>query len=53
MEDNEKPSEVKNSYGLGRTSIYPWLGELKEKGGDARVESIAHDLWVERHDPRR
>jgi len=41
IEDKEEPSEVMKSYGLCRTSIYPWLREFKEQGWDALAESIA------------
>lgn len=41
LEDKEKPSEVMRSYGLCRTTIYPWLREFKEKGWEALAESIA------------
>jgi transposase len=41
IEDKEKPSEVMDSFGLCRTSIYPWLREFKEKGWKALAESIA------------
>jgi transposase len=41
IEDGEKPSEVIQSLGLCRTSIYPWLREFKDKGWEALAESIA------------
>jgi transposase len=41
IEDQEKPSAVMKSFGLCRTSIYPWLREYKERGWDALAESIA------------
>jgi transposase len=41
MEDKEKPSEVMKSYGLCRTTIYPWLREFEDKGWEALAESIA------------
>jgi len=41
IEDKEKPSEVMKSFGLCRTSIYPWLREFEYKGWDALAESIA------------
>ena len=41
IEDGEKPSEVMQSLGLCRTSIYPWLREFKDKGWEALAESIA------------
>lgn len=41
IEDGEKPSDVMDSLGLCRTSIYPWLRTYKEEGLEALVESIA------------
>ena len=41
IEDKEEPSEAMKSYGLCRTSIYPWLREFKEQGWAALAESIA------------
>jgi transposase len=41
VEDGERPAEVMKSYGLCRTSIYPWLKEFKEDGWEGLVESIA------------
>jgi transposase len=41
IEDGEKPSQVMDSLGLCRTSIYPWLREFKEKGWNALAESIS------------
>ena len=41
VEDGETPSEVMKSFGLCRTSIYPWLREYKEKGWEALAESIS------------
>lgn len=41
IEDGESPSEVIKSYGLCRTTIYPWLREFEEKGLEALVESIS------------
>ena len=41
MEDGERPSEVMKSFGLCRTTIYPWLREFKDAGWKALAESIA------------
>lgn len=41
IEDGEKPSEVMNSLGLCRTSIYPWLREVEDQGWEALAERIA------------
>lgn len=41
IEDGERPSEVMRSFGLCRTTIYPWLREFKEQGWQALAESIA------------
>jgi transposase len=41
MEDGESPSEVMKSYGLCRTTIYPWLREFEDKGWEALAESIS------------
>jgi len=41
IEDGEAPGEVMRSFGLCRTSIYPWLREFKDKGWEALAESIA------------
>lgn len=41
VEDGESPSEVMRSYGLCRTTIYPWLRDFKDKGWEALAESIA------------
>lgn len=41
LEDGERPSEVMRSFGLCRTTIYPWLREFQEKGWEALAESIA------------
>jgi len=41
IEDKEKPSEVMKSFGLCRTTIYPWLHEFKERGWAALAGSIA------------
>jgi transposase len=41
MEDGERPSDVMDSLGLCRTSIYPWLRRYRDKGLEALVEKIA------------
>jgi transposase len=41
IQDGERPSEVIKSFGLCRTTIYPWLREFKDAGWNALVESIA------------
>jgi transposase-like protein len=41
IEDGEPPSEVMRSFGLCRTTIYPWLREFKDKGWEDLAESIA------------
>ena len=41
IEDGERPSEVMKSYGLCRTTIYPWLHEFQDEGWEALAESIA------------
>jgi transposase len=41
MEDSERPSDVMDSLGLCRTSIYPWLRRYRDKGLEALVEKIA------------
>jgi transposase len=41
IEDGERPSEVMESLGLCRTSIYPWLREYRDQGLEALAESIA------------
>ena len=40
-EDGEAPSEVMKSLGLCRTSIYPWLRKVEDKGLEALAEKIA------------
>ena len=39
VEDGETPGEVMQSFGLCRTTIYPWLRELKDKGWEALAQS--------------
>lgn len=41
IEDGESPAEVMLSYGLCRTTIYPWLRKFEDKGWEALAESIA------------
>lgn len=41
IEDGEKPSEVMDSLGLCRTSIYPWLRRYQDKGLAALGEKIS------------
>src|ERR1700733_12134287 len=41
IEDGESPSEVMRSFGLCRTTIYPWLREFKDKGWEGLAESFA------------
>jgi transposase len=41
VEGGERPSEVMRSFGLCRTSIYPWLREFRDKGWETLAESIA------------
>lgn len=41
VEGGERPSEVMRSFGLCRTTIYPWLRAFKDQGLEALVESIA------------
>ena len=40
-EDGELPSEVMDSLGLCRTSIYPWLRRYKDQGLEALVERVS------------
>lgn len=42
VEGGESPGEVMRSFGLCRTTIFPWLREFKDKGWEALAESIAH-----------
>ena len=41
VEDGEAPSDVMESLGLCRTSIYPWLRRHEDAGLEALVEKIA------------
>ena len=41
VEDGESPSEVMKSFGLCRTTIYPWLRDFQDKGFEALAERIA------------
>src|SRR6266536_542734 len=53
VEDGELPSEVMKSYGLCRTTIYPWLREFKDKGWEALAESIAQGREPKLTDPQK
>lgn len=53
VEDGERPSEVMRSYGLCRTSIYPWLREFKDQGWEALVESISQGPEPKLTDPQK
>jgi transposase len=41
VEDGESPSTVMESFGLCRTTIYPWLRDFKKHGWEALAESIS------------
>jgi transposase len=41
MEDGDRPSDVMDSLGLCRTSIYPWLRRYKKEGLEALAEKIS------------
>src|ERR1035438_7083403 len=41
IEDGERPSEVMDSLGLCRTSIYPWLRTYRDQGLEALAEQIS------------
>ena len=41
MEDGERPSDVMDSLGLCRTSIYPWLRRYRDQGLEALVEKVS------------
>jgi len=41
VEDGESPSTVMESFGLCRTTIYPWLRDFKKHGWNALAESIS------------
>ena len=41
IEDGEAPSDVMKSFGLCRTTIYPWLRRYEDGGIEALVEKIA------------
>jgi transposase len=41
VEDGESPAAVMKSFGLCRTTIYPWLREFKDQGWAALAESIS------------
>jgi len=67
VEDGEAPSDVMESLGLCRTSIYPWLRKYADQGMEALVESIAQGAeckldekqqqkvkrWIVGKDPRQ
>jgi transposase len=53
LEDGERPSEVMKSYGLCRTTIYPWLREFKDKGWEALAESISEGPKPKLTDPQK
>jgi transposase len=53
MEDGERPSEVMDSLGLCRTSIYPWLRRYKAKGLEALVEKISQGPEFKLSDQQR
>ena len=53
VEDGEDPSEVMRSFGLCRTSIYPWLRKFHEEGWDALVERIAQGREPKLNDKQR
>ena len=53
VEDGEKPSNVMDSMGLCRTSIYPWLRRCKEAGLEALVEKIAQGPEPKLTEPQR
>ena len=40
VEDGEQPSAVMDSFGLCRTTIYPWLRQSQDEGLEALVEKI-------------
>ena len=41
VEDGDRPSDVMDSLGLCRTSIYPWLRTYRDQGLEALVEKIS------------
>ena len=67
IEDHEAPSDVMKSFGLCRTTIYPWLREFKDQGWQALAETIAQGApsrltdrqkqqvkrWILGRDPRQ
>jgi transposase len=53
IEDGETPSEVMRSFGLCRTTIYPWLREFKDKGWEALAESISQGPDPKMSDPQK
>jgi len=53
LDDGERPSQVMDSLGLCRTSIYPWLREAKAKGLEALAESVAQGPEPKLTEPQR
>ncbi|MGK2962833.1 MAG: IS630 family transposase [Gemmatimonadaceae bacterium] len=53
IEDGDRPSEVMDSLGLCRTSIYPWLRGYKDKGLEALAEKIAQGPQPKLSDKQR
>src|SRR5678809_1450641 len=41
VEGGEQPGEVMRSFGMCRTTIYPWLREFKDKGWEALAQSVS------------
>jgi transposase len=41
VEDGESPGEVMKSFGLCRTTIYPWLRDYRDKGLESLAQRIA------------
>jgi transposase len=66
-EDGERPSDVMDSLGLCRTSIYPWLRRYRDKGLEALAEKVSQGpepklsekqrqqvrRWILGNDPRQ
>src|SRR6266513_2795136 len=53
IEDGERPSEVMDSLGLCRTSIYPWLRRYRDQGLEALVEKRSQGPEPKLSDPQR
>jgi transposase len=53
IEDGERPSEVMDSLGLCRTSIYPWLRRYQDKGLEALAEKISQGPEPKLRDKQR